>query len=112
MRDGEQEELNLGRLDAALTASLAGLSPSPGFERSVLERVDALAARRAWVRSVILDGVGCAGLAVAAFAALDYVLAQPDVQAALPQVGVYGAWAAGGFGLAFVLWSGLKAQPR
>lgn len=110
MRCEEHEELNLERLDAAMTAGLAGLAPPPDFERAVLERVDALAARRAWVRSVILDGVGCIGLALAAFTTLDYVLAQPGVQSALPQLGGYAAWAAAALGCAYLAWSAWRGK--
>ncbi|MBM3745400.1 MAG: hypothetical protein FJW34_06350 [Acidobacteria bacterium] len=110
MRSEEHEELNHDRLDAALTARLSGLSPSPGFQRGVLERVNALEAKRAWVRSVILDGIGCAGLAVAALLVSDYVLAQPGVQSALPQLGNYGAWAAAGLGWLYLAWTAWRGQ--
>jgi anti-sigma factor RsiW len=98
------------RLDAALGESLSGLAPSPYLEQRILERVESEVERRRWVRSLILDTVGCAGVVVAALVAFSYVLAQPGVESALPQLGVYAAWAAAGLGCVYLLWTALTGK--
>jgi len=40
----------------------------------------------------------------------DYVLAQPGVQSALPQLGNYGAWAAAGLGWLYLAWTAWRGQ--